>query len=214
VQHVKQSKLAREMLVPLTRYLSKINYVGYVDCNCIIDEDQAWPLELTMRFGWPTFQIQCELMGDVDPAEWMVELCQGTDSQVFKTDLVGCGVVVSIPDYPYSHVTKKEVVGVPIYGARLEPQSRVHLCEVMQGEAPTRTRTGLASAPAIVSAGDYLLVMVGTGTRVSVAQRQAYQSLRRLVIPSSPMWRTDIGDRLKTELPRLRKMGYASRLEF
>jgi phosphoribosylamine--glycine ligase len=215
VQHVRKSKLADEFLRPLTKHLTKIDYVGYIDVNCIIDEDgEAWPLELTCRFGWPTFQIQCELMNGDDPAEWMVDLCHGSDNRTFQTDRVGCGVVVSIPDYPYSHVTKKEVVGVPIYGVRLKPQSGVHLCEVMLGEAPVETRDTIAMMPHIVTAGDYLLVMVGTGTTISSAQKQAYRLLQKLIIPNSPMWRTDIGDRLRKQLPSIQKWGYASSLRF
>lgn len=214
VQHVKSSKLAREMLVPLTDYLARIDYTGYVDVNCIIDEDQAWPLELTMRFGWPTFQIQMELMNGDDPVEWMCALCQGNEDQIFHENLIGCGIVMSIPDYPYSHVTKKEVVGVPIYGAKLAPQSMLHLGEVMLGEAPTKTRTGIVNAPALVTAGDYLLVMVGTGSTVSQASGSAYRRLRKLVVPNSPMYRTDIGKRLRTELPFLQHRGYATSLEY
>ena len=214
VQHVTRSKLAEEMLTPLTKHLAKIDYCGYVDVNCIIDEDQAWPLELTMRFGWPTFQIQMELMNGGDPAEWMVQLCQGNENQIFQRNQVGCGVVMSIPDYPYSHVTKKEVVGIPIYGTKLQPQSMIHLCEVMAGTAPIETKTGIVEAPAIVTAGDYLLVMVGTGDSISQARTRAYRSLQRLVVPNSPMFRTDIGMRLKKELPELHRRGYATSLEF
>ena len=214
VRHVKNSKLAREMLVPLTKHLAGIDYIGYVDVNCIIDEDQAWPLELTMRFGWPTFQIQSELMNGDDPAEWMVNLCQGSDHPIFQTERVGCGVVMSIPDYPYSHVTKKEVCGVPIYGTRLAPQSQIHLAEVMLGEAPIETKSGIVTAPHIVTAGDYLLVMVGTGDSVSQARQQAYRSLRKIVVPNSPMYRTDIGERLRKELPILQAQGYATGLAY
>jgi phosphoribosylamine---glycine ligase len=214
VQHVRTSKLGREMLAPLTNHLAEIDYVGYVDVNCIIDEDQAWPLELTMRFGWPTFQIQCELMNGDDPVEWMKALCLGDERPIFQTGLVGCGVVMSIPDYPYSRQTKKEVVGIPIYGAKLQPQSQLHLGEVMAGTAPTKTANGIVEAPALVTAGDYVLVMTGVGETVSQASGRAYRGLDRLTCPNSPMYRTDIGRRLKKELPELHKKGYATELEY
>lgn len=215
IQHVRTSKLANELLKPCTSYLEKIGYVGYVDINCIIDATGTpWPLEWTMRFGWPTFQIQCELLDEDDPVEWLLDLCQGRDSLPFKTNQVGLGVVLTIPDYPYSHAVKKEVTGIPLYGLKPHPQDHVHLCEVMLGQAPVKTHGTITTVPHLVSAGDYLLVMADTSETIRGAQNSVYKRLKKLCIPSSPMYRTDIGDRLKKQLPELQAMGYAKMLHF
>jgi phosphoribosylamine-glycine ligase len=84
----------------------------------------------------------------------------------------------------------------------------------MLGEAPIETKSGIVTAPHIVTAGDYLLVMVGTGGSVSQARQQAYRSLRKIVVPNSPMYRTDIGERLRKELPILQAQGYATGLAY
>jgi len=118
LRYVRSSKLARRVLQPLQGALQRIGYVGYVDINCIIDDaGTPWPLEFTMRPGWPTFNIQMALH-DGDHAQWLLDLWNGKDARNWRMNEVAAGVVVSIPDYPYSHATKREVTGVPVCWAR------------------------------------------------------------------------------------------------
>jgi phosphoribosylamine--glycine ligase len=209
LRYVAKSKLGRQVLAPLEDYLVRIGHTGYVDVNCIIDEHgHPWPLELTMRPGWPTFQIQAELH-DGDPAEWMAGICEGRRSG-FTVDAIACGVVMSIPDYPYSHITRKEVTGIPLYGLTEGARPHIHPCEMKRGKAPHEVRGKIIDLPCWVTAGDYVLVASGTGETGKVAKKAAYAVLKKLSMPASPMWRTDIGDRLRAELPKLQQYGYAA----
>jgi len=213
LHYVRQSRLARKVLEPLSDLLSRSRYCGYVDVNCIIDEKgNPWPLEFTMRPGWPTFNIQ-QVLHKGDPVEWLMDLWTGKDSKSFDLESVAAGVVVSMPDYPYSHATRKEVVGIPIYGLDAEAWSHVHPCEMMMGEAPME-QAPYANLPMMVTAGDYVLVMSATGEDVQSATKAAYKHLDKLSLPNSPMWRTDIGRRLRRQLPDLHRMGYATSLEY
>jgi phosphoribosylamine--glycine ligase len=213
LRYTRQSKLAKRVLSPLAGLLLQSDYCGYVDVNCIVDEKgNPWPLEFTMRPGWPTFNIQ-QALHEGDPVEWILDLWNGKDAKTFNTDEVATGVVVSMPDYPYSHATRKEVVGIPIYGLDPEAWSHVHPCEMMMGSAPME-QPPYADLPMMVTAGDYVLVMSATGPDVNSATRGAYKRLDKLSLPNSPMWRTDIGRRLKRQLPELHRMGYATGLEY
>src|SRR6185437_14744840 len=88
LRYVGRSKLARLVLEPLTALLAAKEYVGYIDVNCIIDEDgHPWPLEFTMRPGWPTFNIQQELH-EGDPVEWLMDLARGKDARNTLMDTV------------------------------------------------------------------------------------------------------------------------------
>jgi phosphoribosylamine--glycine ligase len=116
------------------------------------------------------------------------------------------GVVMSIPDYPYSHMTRKEVVGVPIYGMTPLLWRHVHPCELMLSEA---TDENFIKRPMVCTAGDYILVMTATGDTVRETAATVYRRLKRLIVPNSPQWRTDIGARLAKQLPLLQANGYA-----
>ena len=214
MRYVARSKLARKVLQPLTEELTAHKYVGYIDVNCIISETgDIWPLEFTVRPGWPTHNIQHELHGG-DPVEWLALLAKGKRPPVVE-DKVAIGVVVSIPDYPYSHLTRKEVIGCPIYGlenTRLE--AHIHFCEVMKGEAPVEVEGKIVTKPILVTAGDYVLVMSAVGDTVYEAKQTAYRRLKQIEIPNSPMWRTDIGDRLAKQLPQLQEHGFATGMTF
>jgi phosphoribosylamine--glycine ligase len=211
LRYVAKSKLARQVLKPFEQELVDEGYTGYVDVNCIIDDaGKPWPLEFTMRPGWPTFSIQQELHTG-DCVEWLAALCDGTDAGNAVLDTVAVGVVMSIPDYPYSHITRKEVTGIPVYGYEAD-EEHLHACEMMMTEAPDPETMKPVKMPG--TAGDYVLVASGSGDTVRAARDTVYRRLKKLIVPNSPMYRTDIGDRLREQLPKLQAHGYAAGMNF
>lgn len=214
LHYTTKSKLADKVLYPIQEQLAKTGHVGYVDVNCIVDErGEPWPLEFTMRPGWPTFNIQ-QTLHSGDCAEWMLDLCEGRDAKHTINNTVAIGVCVAIPDFPYSHITRKDVIGVPVYGITPSMWENIHPCEMMMGTAPCATSGTIMNLPTPVTAGDYVMVVTATGLTVVNAREKVYRRLERLEIPNSPMWRTDIGMRLSNQLPRLHAMGLAKNLQY
>ena len=142
-------------LKPLEDYLHGLGYTGYIDVNCIIDKHGTpWPLEFTMRPGWPLFQIQ-QALHKGDPCEWMLDLIDGKDTLKVSSQ-VAAGVVVTIPDYPYSQITKKENSGYPIWGITEEDAVKnIHFSEVQMGKGPDMVDGEVKlNVPMYVTAGD------------------------------------------------------------
>jgi phosphoribosylamine--glycine ligase len=152
LRYVRRSKLAKKVLIPLTDTLIAKKYLGNVDVNCIIDDKgSVWPLEFTMRAGWPAYNIQQELH-EGDPVEWLMMLATGEEPSTTR-EKIAIGVCLSIPDYPYSHITRREVIGAPIYGVENPRLSEhVHFCEVMWGEAPCEEGDKIVVKPCAVTA--------------------------------------------------------------
>jgi len=215
MRYVRSSKLANQMLKPLTSALEELNYVGCIDVNCIIDDKgTAWPLEFTMRPGWPAFNIQ-QALHVGDHAQWLADLAAGQGSKPpWRFNEIAVGVVMSVPDYPYSHATQKEVVGIPIYGVTKRNEQAIHPCMMMMGDAPQMISGRIVTSPSLLTAGDYVLVASGSATSVRKASRSAYRVLKSLIVPASPMWRTDIGKRLWQELQILQKHGFATDMNY
>ena len=205
MKYVTKDKLADKVLFPVSDYLMKIGYTGYIDVAVIIAEDGTpYPMEFTARFGWPHFQITGALHQG-DPCECMADLIEGYDSLSVSSD-VATGVVCTIPDFPYNKVNRKDLSGIPVYS---DMNANIHPCEIMLGKAPVEQGNKVVDMPNWVTAGSYLLVATGTDPTVSGSARKAYSVLKNIEIPNSPMYRTDIGARLKKELPILQAMGYA-----
>lgn len=207
-----KSKLADKVLKPLARFLDRARFVGCVDVSVIIDEEGTpWPLEFTTRGGWPALNLECSAF-DCDLVEFFAGLAQGKPPRrVHRLDEVVAGVVVAIPDFPYSHATAKEVVGVPVYGLTDRLMQHVHPAQMMAGEAPDDQGN---KQPSYVTAGDYVMVCTGSGESVRKARDAAYRVVRQIEIPSNPFYRNDIGDRCRRDIDELQRHGFALGLEY
>lgn len=204
-----ESALAQRCLAPLEAALIRCGYTGYIDVAVMINEEgEICPLEFTSRHGWPLFQIQQAVHPDV--CNWMADLLEGRDT--FKPSLdVAVGVVVTMPEFPYSHMTRKEVTGFPVWGITPENRFNIHPAEMMLGEGFNEKGK---KEPMLVTAGDYVLIATGTARGVERARDRAYAVIDGLEIPNSPMYRTDIGNRLEKQLPKLQRLGFATSWEW
>jgi phosphoribosylamine---glycine ligase len=209
LKYVQESKLADMVLKPLTGVLHRMDYRGFIDVSVMIDKrGHPLPLEFTCRPGWPCFTIQTALhMGD--PAQWMWDLMNGKDT-LEVSDEIATGIVLAMPDFPYSKFTKKEVTGFPIYGKKALTWDNIHLSQAKMGVAPLEENGKIKEVKMPVTCGDFVAVVSGTGDTVSESSAQAYKTLKKVELPNSPMYRTDIGKRLEEQIPELQKFGFAT----
>jgi phosphoribosylamine---glycine ligase len=205
MRYVRRSKLADKLLRPLEEQLERIGYVGNVDVNAIIDQDGTpWPLEFTMRLGWPAFNLEASLFA-CDPVEFLMALAEGESTRgAHRMDEVCVGVVVALPPYPYPPRDYEELMNVPIFG---DIGEAFHPCEV---QAATRDGADADFA----TAGYYVGVVTGCAENVRGAAREAYRNIDQLSIPGSPLWRIDAGERLRKQLPRLQEHGFATGMSY
>lgn len=212
MKYVKSSSLAEAVLFPLELPLSKLGHLGDVDVNCIIDESgKAWPLEFTCRPGWPAFNIMLsEHKGD--PVQWMLDACNGKDTLQVSPQ-VACGVVVAIPDYPYSNKTKAERSDIPVYGVTDKNRQYIAPTSIKLAKQPVMSGEKVVEKEIWTTADDYVCVVTGLGKTVKKATERAYTTLKELHIPDI-IYRDDIGEKLKDTLPKLHKLGYATEFEY
>jgi phosphoribosylamine--glycine ligase len=203
LRFTKRSKLARKVLEPLSENLARLGYVGYISVNCIIDNmGNPWPLEFTMRPGYPTINIEAAVHSTVDPAERLYALANGEDCESCILDRVALGVVVALPSFPHSHSLAKEIDGIPIHGITSRLWPHLHPCQMRSSQGQLET------------AGDYVAVVTGSSHTVSDARELAYSRVLKLHIPGGIAVRDDIGERLSKQLPILHEHGYATGMEY
>lgn len=213
MKYVKESVLADRLLRPLEGELYRKGYTGYLDVSVIVSKSgEPLPLEFTCRPGWPLNQILLSLHKG-DPVEWMKDALCGKDTCQVSEE-VATGVVMAIPDFPYSRMTKKEVSGYPVYGWEKIRSRNFHPAEMQAGVVWDQEGDILKQVDGLVTAGDYVCVVSGNGETVRASQEAAYKNLKKIELPNSPMYRTDIGDRLKEHLPILREHGFCTDWRF
>jgi phosphoribosylamine---glycine ligase len=202
------SKLFDTVCMPLEDQLHRVGFVGNVDVNCIIDsKGTPWPLEFTMRFGWPSFNLQMALHRG-DPAEWMLDLVEGRDTLECSKDIC-CGVLMTLGDYPWEKWSYDKTADWPIRGLTPKLMEHVALVSAKFGKAPVSIGGEVKEGPAILTAGEYVLVTTGTGKTVTAARKAAYGVIDELHFPCHSNVRTDIGCRLEKNLPVVQKHGFA-----
>ncbi len=209
LRYTKKSKLFEQVVRPLEEKLHELGFVGNVDVNCMIDaKGRPWPMEFTMRFGWPAFNLMLSLHKG-DPAEWLADLLVGRDSLECSNDLC-CGVLMTLGDYPWEKWPHARVEGWPIRGLdSAEVLHNVALTSVKLGKAPTVVRGKIEDGECLVTAGEYVLVALGQGRTVEAARKAAYQIVDQISWPPHANVRTDIGCRLEKGLKELHRHGYA-----
>lgn len=212
VYYTDKSKLADLVLAPLEGYLRMVGHMGFVDVAVIIDgKGNPWPLEFTMRPGWPIFNIQQQLHRST--AKWMLDAIEGRSIRNnFVTGKAATGVVVAIPDFPYNKRSREEMSGVPIYNVE-KVAEHIHPCELKLGTAPAEKNGKIVEAKQLVSAGTYLLVAASAAPSLKQSIDGAYKAVNALEIPNSPIYRSDIGKRVGEKLKDLQRLGYATDLK-
>lgn len=219
---VRTSKIANKVLQPLEERLVALGYVGNVDVNCIVDDDGTpWPLEFTMRFGYPAINIELALHHG-DPIEFLAGVASGKPPSTRTLNEVAVGVVCAIPPYPFGHERTEEVVNVPIWGVTPVVEDRLHYCNVALDKNPEQTLlvaegkggSNLGNSRHLVTSGSYVMVATGTGESVVAARSKAYRALDRLTIPASPFWRIDVGSRLRSGLDAVQAHGFAAGMRY
>lgn len=212
LRYTKKSKLFTEVMKPLEERLHEVGYVGYVDVNCIVSDGVPWPLEFTMRFGWPHINIAMYLHKG-DPLDWMAGLLEGKDTLDCSTD-IACGVVMSLGDYPWDTWERDKTHGWPIRGLSPSVRKQTSLSSVMLGEAPVMLGGRVQTRETLVTAGEYVMIVNGKGSSVEAARTDCYAMVDSIDWPPHKNLRTDIGCRLEEDLPLLQKQGYAEGMSY
>ena len=193
--------LFRRTLAGMAGPLRDAGHCGYINLNLIANAEGLWPLEFTSRFGYPGFAI-CEAL-HAEPWDAILRrmLDGGGDRQLRTHPGYACGVVLTVPPFPYSYGYEEIGKGAPICFRETTTAAQkdaVHFGEVarIEGHLATSGRTG------------YIGVATGIGADIAAAQAAAYAVARQVVVPNI-RYRHDIGDRVaQSELAALAAWGY------
>lgn len=191
------NRLFNLTLKKLETKLAQEGYVGYMDINCIVNNNGIYPLEFTARFGYPTISIQQE--GILTPmSEFLYSMAAGTTNRIKTKKGFQVGLRIVVPPYPFDDphtfdtYSKDAIIIFPKparEGIHIEDVKLVNDQWLLTGSS------GVA------------LIVVGTGQTMKQAQNQVYSRVKNILIPSM-YYRNDIGERWAEDSDKLHNWGY------
>ncbi len=200
----REIRLFSETLGKFKSHLQKIDFRGDFDINFIVNEEGAWPLEATPRFGAPSTQVHVAL----HKTPWVDFLSavggKGVCDLAYHS---GYGVVISVavPPFPYEPDADD-------MGSLSNPQVEISIDATVSNEDMDNIHFEEVSKinGAYIWSGKFGLVFHVTAhaDTISEAKTLAYTRLSKIKIPKM-YYRTDIGDRVEsTDIPQLKIWGW------
>jgi phosphoribosylamine---glycine ligase len=177
--------------------LAEEGYVGYIDLNCIVNNNGIYPLEFTSRFGYPTIFIQQE--GMITPIGlFLDDLAHGRDPKLKVKSGFQVGVRIVMPPFPFDDdatfesFTKNAVI---VFKKGTPEEVHIEDTKIVEGQWLVAGTSGV------------VLTVVGLGQTMKQAREQAYSRVRNILIPNM-YYRDDIGERWAEDSDRLHNWGY------
>ncbi len=196
------NKIFNSTLKKMEPKLAEEGYVGYIDLNCIVNNNGIYPLEFTSRFGYPTISIQQE--GILLPmGEFLYELASGRLTKFKAKSGFQIGVRIVAPPFPYGSDIKilanHQREAVVIFKKPNFDGVHIEDVKIVDGEWVLTGTSGVS------------LIIVGTGQTMKQAQHQVYTRIQNVLIPDM-YYRKDIGDRWFEDSDKLHTWGYLREL--
>ena len=188
-----------DMLMQLEPILRTLGHRGDFAIGVAIDQKGvAFPLEFTVRCGWPAFFLQtASHKGDC--VQWMYDLVNGKDT--LSVDRRPCvGVVMAQPPFPQWNGKAECVEGVPV---TIDEGEWDNLHPAMMLKAGDEWQT----------AGELVLVATGLGKTISKARDAVYETVKATKFTDA-MYRTDIGEKVEESLKAIQRHGFAEGIEW
>ncbi len=191
-------KLTSLALEPLAPLLEKVNYIGPLDVNVIVTEQDAYWLEWTPRFGYEAIQTWMELI-KLPLFEYLYRLASRQTNEFEVYDELAIGVRLSIAPYPNLDTNLlANTQGVQVVDVPQEARKHVWLADVMKRD-DVEVLAGVDGVVGCVTA---------RGATVRECQRRAYRTVKNICISDDVQYRCDIGDQVEEQRKQLNAWGW------
>ncbi|MBN1897306.1 MAG: phosphoribosylamine--glycine ligase [Spirochaetes bacterium] len=190
------NKLFNTTLKKFESKLGEEGYIGYIDINCIVNNNGIYPLEWTSRFGYPTISIQQE--GMLNPiAEFFYELAQGNAPKLRVKSGFQIGIRIVVPPFPFRDKQTFEMKSLDSVIYFKKPVEGVHIEDVKL----------VNDEWLITGTAGVVLIVCATGSTMKQAINQVYNKIKYINVPHM-YYRDDIGERWFEDSDKLHAWGF------
>jgi phosphoribosylamine--glycine ligase len=194
----KGDKLTQLALDPLTPLLKKVNFVGPIDVNCIVNQDCAYFLEFTPRFGYDAIQAYSELIKGT-LFDYLYKIASGSKlkTDVFE-DSFGIAVRLSVPPWPIRKDDVNQLQGVQVLDVPEKAWNHLWLSDVMLNK----------EVPSLAGVDGVIGCVTARGSSLRECRRRAYRTVDNILIHGDVQFRQDIGDDVEGKISQLKEWGW------
>jgi len=190
-----KDKIIQKVLLPLTPLLKKVEYLGPLDVNCIITENDIYFLEFTSRFGYDAIQAFTELYkGKLFDMLWKLAI-KDTSFNVWSDYSIA--VRLSMPPYPQDEDCSI-LRGVQVLDIPQPARKHIMLSDVMLLN-DTETLAGVDGVIGCATA---------RGQLISELRKRVYRTIDNCIIHQDVQYRKDIGLDVERKIEQLKTWGW------
>jgi phosphoribosylamine--glycine ligase len=177
-------------------------YIGPIDLNVMVVDDQFYGLEWTPRFGLDAMPTWLQLT-DEDVGQTISDLIDGSVGKISLRSGFASGVRVSIPPFPIEPHNLKVIereqpnYGVPIRGFE-DNESKVYLYEVLKSDGVLYHSAGTGAIGVVSDVAD----------TIASSFNEPYRILEKAKIPDK-QYRTDAAKVIGGMHKKVKEMVYA-----
>jgi len=206
-----KNKLFQDTLEKMKPYLKEINFKGDFALNCIINEDGAYVLEATSRFGSPIIHLQSEIQ-NLKWFDFLLAIAKGEKYNLSWKKGYGIVLGLMVPPFPYSKNMKESLFfGVNIYFKNFSEEDfkHIHFEEVSKRVCTKNKELTIENGLYYISDNrGYVLYVTAVESTLEKAQKEVYRLAKNIIIPKV-IYRNDIGNNFKLDQEvQLKKWGY------
>lgn len=191
----RRNKLVKETVAKLEPFLKRTSYRGPIDINCIVNEQGAFALEATARFGYDAIEALMEGLSE-SVADVLFEVALGVKKEFALTEEYMIASRLSVPPWPHADEDGKNK-GLPILGINDKNLKHIYFSDAY--------REG--NSYYYAASDGVVLKATARGASVREAQRRVIRTLDNIKVLDK-QYRRDIGDRVDRGMAALKDWRY------
>jgi len=172
-----------------------------IDMNCIVNEDKAYFIEWSNRFGYDAFQALAGMFtSTITEMFWHVVMKKPEPLMLKKG--YNIAVRLTLPPYPlYAPDHAKKLRGIKVLNINTGADKHTWLSDIMLNDENKPVLAGIDGNVGCVVAG---------GDSIPMAEERVYHTINNIVVTPDVYYRVDIADGVEEKIKTLKKWGWLS----